>query len=69
MLRNASRAKKDDAYWERMGSHIKESMKKSHPESSDWSEERKDAYIYGGKRNRGWRPKRERIVRALRRQK
>ena len=50
--------------WERMGEHIKESMSKSHPESKGWSEERKNAYQFGGKRKAGWVPRRERLKKA-----
>lgn len=55
--------------YERMGAHIRSSMRASHPESKNWSQERRDAYVYGGKRRSGWVPRRERIKRAVQRRK
>ena len=55
--------------YERMGQHVRAGMRKSHPESTKWSDERRDAYVYGGKRKAGWVPRRERLKRAVQRRK
>lgn len=49
-----SRRRRGEAYWRRVHAHIRASVDKLHPE---WSEERKESYVYGRKTKMGWRRK------------
>lgn len=40
--------------FERLKTKITASMRKSHPESGKWSEERKSGYVFGTLRKLGW---------------
>jgi hypothetical protein len=39
---------------------LERKLKKEAAKHKDWSEERKDRYVYGSLRKTGWRPERER---------
>jgi hypothetical protein len=45
-----------EAKWRKMHAGLVATVNRKHP---DWSQERKDAYVYGAKRKAGWKPKRE----------
>jgi hypothetical protein len=42
-----------------MPKKMERELKKEANKHKDWSEERKDAYVYGKMRKTGWKPKRE----------
>lgn len=42
-----------------MSKKLERELKRRAAKHKDWSQERKDAYVYGTLRDTGWKPKRE----------